>query len=119
MKWAVVLFAVLLFALPVRADPLFPVPSTPDISVSTTATTEVVFTGSRGYVDWIYLKNDCPAGALYFDLRDVRDAAARRYPLRLSPSETFEASMRVYSVTASPDTANANTCTFTLMGAAQ
>ena len=76
MKWAVVLFAVLLFALPVRADTLFPVPSTPDISVSTTATTEVVFTGSRGYVDWIYLKNDCPAGALYFDLRDVRDAAA-------------------------------------------
>lgn len=117
MRLLAVLFALLFSTFAVQAQTLTPVPSTPDISVTASATAEVVWTGTRGYVDWVYIKNDCPDGALYFDLRGVRDAAARHYPLRLSPAEAFSANMRVGNIVVSPDTANANTCTFTLMGA--
>lgn len=88
--------------------------STPDISVTATATIEVTLNHVRGGVDWVAIKNDC-AEDLYFDLRDVRDASARQYPLRLAQDNSFSAQMRVYSIQASPAAGNTVTCTFTLI----
>lgn len=93
----------------------YPVPSTPDISVTASAT--AVFRWDRvpgTTVDYVYIKNDCSA-TLWFDLRGGTDAAARRYPIRLGQNQTFEGPFVVHAIGVSP--ANSGTaCTFTLQG---
>lgn len=113
------IFAILVTAAPAMAQQgLYPVPSTPSIAVTATATADFVWTNVvGGYVDWVYVKNDCSA-ALWFDFRSRRDATARQYPLKLAQNQEFQAYLRVYSVGVSPAN-TATTCAFTLMGAQQ
>lgn len=113
-----VLVAVFLSFPAMAQQGLFAVPSTPSIAVTATATADFVWTNvTGGYVDWVYIKNDCSA-ALWFDFRSKRDAVARQYPLKLAQNQEFQAYMRVYTLGVSP--ANSGTaCTFTLLGAQQ
>ncbi|KKM55204.1 hypothetical protein LCGC14_1552840, partial [marine sediment metagenome] len=90
---------------------MIPIPSTPDISIIGTATTEYVFDLVQGPVDWVGIKNDC-ANSIWFSLTPGEYSDARQFSLRLEPTESFAAPMRLSSIAASGD--GANTCTFTL-----
>jgi len=77
------------FSLPAHGQQV--VPTTPDISVTNTATLDIPIPGGRA--NWIALKNDC-ADELYFDLRGARDGA-QNHPLRLDTGESFSGSFRL------------------------
>ena len=85
--------------------------STPDISVSSTATATIP--APDGTAEWVSIKNDC-ADALYFDLRQGRDDSANRFPLRLELGETFTAAIRLNAVSVSAESSASGTCTFTI-----
>ena len=92
-----------------------PVPSTPDLSVSGTATAEytVRTKGRNASVRWFSLKNDCST-TLYFAI-SPNARGATDYPLRLGPGEAFTMEGRLHSIGASND--GSSTCTFTFQGA--
>ena len=101
-----------------NAPPLYSaLPSTPDISVSATATADYRISNLNAPARWIYLKNDCDIGRLHFDLRGARDGNSNNYSIALSPGESFSGAFKVYSVGVSPDSTAIGTCTFTLIPA--
>lgn len=106
-----VLVAALLFPVSVSAQSLIAQPSTPDISVSATASADIV--PGTGPWDWVYLKNDCSTD-LYFNL-NPRSKSATDYPLRLKAGEVFSGFFRLFTLGVSND--GAAGCTFTLQGA--
>lgn len=88
-----------------------PVPSTPDISISNTATTDVSFDFPS--VGWIYVRNDC-SNDLYFDLMGAPTVSSTTsYPLRLKQNQSFSGPFKVYSLGVSPSS-SASSCSFTL-----
>jgi len=116
LRFLLILVSALAISGPVRAQSFIPVPSTPDLAVTATATADFAWTGvSGGKVDWIYLKNDC-AKPIWFGFRGERDGLARQYPLKLLQNQTFSGPLAVYSVGASPDNTG-TACTFSMMGA--
>ena len=109
-----------LLSVPANAQAIWQlVPSTPDISVSSTATLDIVFTerlsnATIRNVEWVSLKNDC-SDTLYFALRPPHEAkSALDYPIRLAPGESFTVEARISSIGVSND--NSSACTFTLQG---
>lgn len=95
-----------------------PVPSTPNLSVTATATTSVVVpsaqNGGPGSARYVAIKNDC-ASPLFFDLNFLNTSGTQHYPIRLNGGESFSAPFNINTVSASPGSGNAVTCTFTLM----
>lgn len=95
-----------------------PVPATPNLSVTATATTSVVVpsaqNGGAGSAKFVAIKNDC-ASPVFFDLNFINTSGTQHYPIRLNGGESFSAPFNVSTVAASPASANAVTCTFTLM----
>ena len=95
-----------------------PLPSTPGLSVTATATSSVVVpngqNGGPGQARYVAIKNDC-ASALHFDLNFINNSTTQHYPIRLGASESFSAPMSVTSVAASPASGNSTSCTFTLV----
>lgn len=95
-----------------------PVPSTPNISVTATATTGVVVpagqNGSAGQAKFVAIKNDC-GSPLHFDLNYIPTSGTQHYPIRLNGGESFSAPFQISTVAASPASGNAVTCTITVM----
>lgn len=95
-----------------------PLPATPNLSVTATATTGVVVPsaqdGARGQARYVAIKNDC-ASTLFFDLNFLNTGGTQHFPIRLGASESFSAPMNVSSISASPASGNTTTCTFTLV----
>lgn len=83
-------------------------PSTPDISIAGSATSEVAFQGKTSY---IYLKNDC-ASDVYFNFGGKDHGST--HPLRLKSGEVFEQAIIARGMGVSSST-SATACTFTLM----
>lgn len=109
-------FLLLLMSPAVAQVPLYlPVPSTPDLLVSATSTSEysVRTSGRNSAVRWFSLKNDCQT-TLYFAIAP-NARGATDYPLRLGPGEAFTMEGRLHSVGASND--GSSPCTFTFQGA--
>lgn len=95
-----------------------PLPTTPGLTVTATATTSVVVpsgqNGGPGIARYVAIKNDC-ASPVNFDLNFVNNTTTQHYGLKLNASESFSAPMQVTSVAASPASGNAVTCSFTLV----
>jgi hypothetical protein len=112
---------VIFLAATAKSETYFPVPATPDLAVSGSATADFEFDKASGaFVHWIYIQNDCVED-LYFDLGGTKIPSAapgRDYPLLLSgrtatqDSQTFEGPFRLYSLGVS--NAGATACTFTI-----
>lgn len=83
-------------------------PSTPDISISGSATADVAFQGKASYV---YVKNDC-ASDVYFNFGGKNHGSS--HPLRLKQGEVFEGAVVARGMGVSSST-SATACTFTLM----
>lgn len=105
-------FILCLISAPAFAQGYLPLTTTPDISISATATADFAIPG-RAYADWFAIKNDCTSD-LYFAPRNI-DKSALDYPLRLGAGESFSAPFRIYSLGVSNDGASA--CTFTFQPA--
>jgi len=106
--------AVLIALLPLPAWAfLQTAPSTPDISVSATATADFKFHG-RSFVDWLTIKNDCST-TLYFNINPTTKASLD-YPLRLGAGESFTTPTDVRIATVSVSNDGSAACTFTLQG---
>ena len=87
--------------------------STPDISVTSTATIEV-FRQSGGPASTFAIKNDC-SDTLYFAVNNGGWTVSD-YFLRLEANESFSGrAFRLYTLMASPDSTGSATCTFTLI----
>jgi len=88
------------------------IPTTPDIAVTASATTEVFVPG--GVATWVAVKNDC-SRTLYFDLRGAPNTVTgRAYGLRLGSLESYSGPFRVHSIGVSPASGDTTACTFTL-----
>lgn len=105
-----------------RADTYLPLPSTPDISITGTATTEYIFDLVTGGADHIAIKNDCQY-PIWFSLTPGRYPDSRQFNLRLDGTldaaqnvsragQSWSGAFRSHSIAASGD--GANNCTFTL-----
>tara|TARA_Y100000310_G_scaffold87396_3_gene84221 strand:- start:3016 stop:3402 length:387 start_codon:yes stop_codon:yes gene_type:complete len=95
---------------------LIPVKSTPDQTVSATATTEVIF---KTRVEYIAIKNEC-ASDLYFDLggydfSESNPTTPNAYSVRLASSEAFSGYWRVLTLGVSPASGNTAACTFSVV----
>ena len=94
-----------------------PMKSTPDQTVTATATRDVVF---PMMVEYIAIKNECSSD-LYFDLGgyDMSGSAftssPNAYSLRLGSSEAFSGFWRTRSIGVSPASGNTTSCTFTIV----
>jgi len=114
-KFGFLAFAALLLAVPAQAQSLKMQPSTPDMSVTGTATAHFNIIGHLGVAaQWFAIKNDCTQ-PLYFDLRDQRDGAAVQRGLKLKAGESFSMRAQLNALVASPDSDGGAACTFTLM----
>lgn len=108
---------------PARGD-FLAMRSTPDLSIASNATGEVLFFGPPA--SYIHIRNDC-ANAIYFDLRSSRDGNNNLYPLRLNgrhvtststlEAATFTFEGRVHSLGVSHGgiATSAASCTYTLI----
>lgn len=120
------LIALLAFPSYGRAETYYSMPSTPDISITGTATTEYLFDitggGSYGPADWVGIKNDCNH-PIWFSLQPGKSTDAQQFNLKLEGTQSttmdvsragqsFSGPFRTYSIAASGD--GANNCTFTL-----
>ncbi|KKL84519.1 hypothetical protein LCGC14_1963850 [marine sediment metagenome] len=94
-----------------RAQTYLPLPSTPDISITGTATAEYIFDLVFGRADHIAIKNDCQF-PIWFALRPGRNPDAIQFNLLLNSGEAWSGPFRSFSIAASGD--GANNCTFTL-----
>jgi hypothetical protein len=106
MKAALIALLVL-FAAPAMAQQALP--STPDLSVSGSSTTEVQFGGKSSYV---YVKNDCSSD-LYFNFGGKNHGSV--HPLLLKQAEVFEGAVVATTMGVSTSAGDGTTCTFTLM----
>tara|TARA_Y100000310_G_scaffold309110_1_gene352892 strand:+ start:871 stop:1266 length:396 start_codon:yes stop_codon:yes gene_type:complete len=105
-----------------RAETYLPMPSTPDISITGSATAEYIFDLTAGPADWVGIKNDCKF-PIWFTLTPGRYPDSRQFNIRLDglvdsaenvsrAGQSFSGAFRTYSIGASGD--GANNCTFTL-----
>ena len=76
------LVALLIFISYGRAETYLPMPSTPDISITGTATTEYIFDRTLGPADWVGIKNDCKY-PIWFTLTPGKYSDDRQFNIRL------------------------------------
>lgn len=107
---AIVLFGMAVIGMANASDTVKPMTVTPDISVTATATMDVVLPDRA---EWLGIKNDCSSD-LYFDLEGNKTPDGSNFGLRLKNGESIGMWFETRTITVSPASGNSATCTFTL-----